>query len=71
MHEMRAYIKSSSPAPGHQEVMLPGEPDYGRRAQRMRDGIPVEDALWEQIRAAAASVGVKWPEGAVAAEARS
>ena len=51
--------------------MLPGEPDYGRRAQRMRDGIPVEDALWEQIRAAAASVGVKWPEGAVAAEARS
>jgi uncharacterized oxidoreductase len=71
MREMRAYMKSSAPAPGHQEVLLPGEPDYARRAQRTRDGIPVEEALWEQIRAAAASVGVTWPEDAVAAQARS
>jgi len=71
MREMRAYMKSSAPAPGHQEVLLPGEPDYARRAQRTRDGIPVEEALWEQIRAAAASVGVTRPEDAVAAQARS
>jgi uncharacterized oxidoreductase len=71
MEEMRAYIKSSAPAPGYREVLLPGEPDHTRRAQRMRDGIPVDGALWDQIRAAAGSLGVKWPEGVAAAQGQS
>jgi uncharacterized oxidoreductase len=57
---MREYIKSSSPAPGHDEVFLPGEPDFRRRRERLRDGIPIDEATWRQILEAAASVGVEW-----------
>jgi len=69
MQDMREYIKSSAPAPGHDEVLLPGEPDYRRRAERMRDGIPIDEALWDKICGTARSIGVKWPEGFVTAQA--
>src|SRR3984893_9235887 len=56
--EMRDYIKSSPPAPGHQEVMLPGEPDCRVMRSRLRDGIPIDENTWDQIVEAANSVGV-------------
>jgi uncharacterized oxidoreductase len=68
MEEMCEYIKSSAPAPGYRGVLLPGEPDHARRNQRMREGIPVDEALCKQIREAAGSVGVKWPDGVVAGQ---
>jgi uncharacterized oxidoreductase len=60
--EMRDYIKSSPPAPGYDEVMLPGEPDYRCMRARLRDGIPIDENTWEQIVAAAGRVGVETPE---------
>lgn len=62
MEELRAYIKSSPPAPGYDEVMLPGEPDFRCRTERLRDGIPVPEGIWSQICSAAASVGVRSPQ---------
>ncbi len=56
--ELREYVKSSPSAPGFDEVFLPGEPDCRRREERMRTGIPIDDATWRQIEAAAVSVGV-------------
>ncbi len=58
MHDLRDYIKSSPPAPGFDEVSLPGEPDFSRRERRMRDGIPIDDSTWQQICEAAGQVGV-------------
>jgi uncharacterized oxidoreductase len=58
MRELRDYIKSSPPAEGFSEVMLPGEPEARRIEERRKNGIPLDDATWEQIRAAADSVGV-------------
>ena len=60
--EMRDYIKSSPPAPGHDEVFLPGEPDYRNMERRRRDGISIDGNTWEQIVAAASAVGVGSPE---------
>jgi uncharacterized oxidoreductase len=60
MEELRDYIKSSPPAEGVSEVMLPGELDFAIRLKRLKEGIPVDGNTWEQICAAAASVGVKW-----------
>jgi LDH2 family malate/lactate/ureidoglycolate dehydrogenase len=62
VQEMREYIKSSPPAPGCDEVMLPGEPDYRNMRARRRDGIPIDDNTWEQIVAAGSRIGVEFPE---------
>jgi uncharacterized oxidoreductase len=62
MQELRTYIKSSPPASGCQEVMLPGEPDFQKRRERLRNGIPVDENTWQQVCGAAASVGVEVDE---------
>jgi LDH2 family malate/lactate/ureidoglycolate dehydrogenase len=51
-------IKKIKPAPGFDEVLLPGEPEARSAAERMRDGIPVADTTWEQIVEGGKSVGV-------------
>lgn len=60
MHDLREYIKSSPPSAGFDQVLLPGEPDFHRRAQRMRDGIPIDESTWQQICEAALKVGVDY-----------
>jgi LDH2 family malate/lactate/ureidoglycolate dehydrogenase len=35
-----------------------GEPEAAARAARLAAGVPVADGIWEEIRAAAGSVGV-------------
>ena len=42
MDETVAYMKSSSPAPGFDEVLVPGELEFRTMRQRLVDGIPVD-----------------------------
>lgn len=56
--ELRAYITGSPPAPGHDEVVLPGEREFRRREQRLVDGIPLPEETCRQLDAVAARVGV-------------
>ena len=51
-------VKATPPAPGHQEVMLPGEPEYRTRLQRQQEGIPVVDTTWQQLVALGWELGV-------------
>ena len=51
-------VKAVPPAPGFEEVLLPGEPERRTRAERSRDGIPLPDATWETLRQCAAELGV-------------
>jgi uncharacterized oxidoreductase len=53
-----AWIMSSRPRPGLEEVLLPGEPERRRRVQRRALGIEVDPESWSQIRAAANAAGV-------------
>jgi len=48
-----AWLRASRPAPGHDHVRIAGEPEREYRATRERDGIPVDDETWNEIRAAA------------------
>jgi uncharacterized oxidoreductase len=57
-----AWMKSSRPRPGFDEVLLPGEPERHRSAQRRAHGIEVDPESWSQIRAAAGEVGLTDPE---------
>ncbi|MDF3606680.1 Ldh family oxidoreductase [Paracoccus sp. DMF-8] len=60
-------IKELPRAPGADEIMLPGEPEERREAQRRRDGIPVTDNVIADLTAEGAGVGVTFPQPLVAA----
>jgi len=53
-----AWVKQSPPAPGVDRVRIAGEPERETRARREKDGIAVDAATWQEIRAAGAKVGV-------------
>ncbi len=58
MDETVAYIKSSQPAPGFEEVLVPGELEFRTLRQRQNDGIPVDAATLEAMREHGARLGV-------------
>jgi uncharacterized oxidoreductase len=58
VRELIAWIKSSRPRPGVSEVLLPGELEYRAAQRRGEEGIPVEDAVWDDIVKAAQDLGV-------------
>jgi uncharacterized oxidoreductase len=58
MDETVAYIKSSRPAPGFDEVLVPGELEFRTLRQRQKDGIPVDAATLEAMREHGARLGV-------------
>ncbi len=55
---MLDYIRTTPPAEGVDRVRLPGDPERESVAQRLADGIPIDDATWGQIKEAALSVGL-------------
>jgi LDH2 family malate/lactate/ureidoglycolate dehydrogenase len=46
------------PAEAGKRVMVPGEPEKESKERRLREGIPVPDDTWAQIRAVCARLGV-------------
>lgn len=54
-------IKSTPPAPGFDEVMLPGEPEERATEQRQVEGIAIDETTWGQLVEAAAELGVTIP----------
>ena len=57
-----AFVKSSRPVDAGGEVLVPGEPERRREAERRRDGIPLTDAAWAAILETARGVGIEQPE---------
>jgi uncharacterized oxidoreductase len=55
---VKAHVKSARPAPGYDDVLVPGEPERRSALKRMQQGIEVDDATWRDIRAAAESLGI-------------
>lgn len=53
-----ANIKSSKLAPGFKEIMIAGEPEWREQERRLREGIFLDDPIYQEILNAAKSVGV-------------
>lgn len=53
-----AWVKSSRPAPGFDEVIVPGEIERRETERREREGISIPDETWRQIAASARRAGV-------------
>jgi LDH2 family malate/lactate/ureidoglycolate dehydrogenase len=56
--DLVGWVKSSAPAAGAGEVLIPGEPEARSERQRRAHGIPVEAETWRQIQEIAAELGV-------------
>jgi len=54
----KAHVKSARPAPGFNEVLVPGEPERRYAEQRRAKGIEVDPQTWADIRSSAASLGI-------------
>lgn len=52
-------IKAVPPAPGFDEVLLPGEPEALARIQRERDGIPIPEDIWHAVCSVGAELGIE------------
>lgn len=51
-------MKSTPPAEGFIEVLVPGEPEYRSRIEKLRTGIPIEDEVWAMIRKIVLELGL-------------
>ena len=51
-------IKSGPTAPGFDEILVPGEPEFRTREARERCGIPLAETIWQRIVSEAVRVGV-------------
>ena len=58
MDETVNYMKSSRPAPGFEEVLVPGELEFRTLEKRRRDGIPVDAATLLALRQHGVRLGV-------------
>ncbi len=51
--EFARYLKSTPPSEGSAGVFYPGEVEYIREQKRKAEGIEIEDATWDKLRALA------------------
>ena len=58
MDETVAYMKSSPPAPGVEEVLVPGELEFRTLRKRRQEGIPVDAATLQGLQAHGRRLGV-------------
>ncbi|MDA0270483.1 MAG: Ldh family oxidoreductase [Chloroflexi bacterium] len=55
---LAAHVQEPPYAPGVEEVLIAGEPERRRMAERLASGIPLDDETWRQIAETAESFGV-------------
>jgi len=59
MEHLVGVIKSTPTAPGYDEVLVAGDPEWRTEADRLANGVPIEDGNWETLLKTAERVGVK------------
>jgi uncharacterized oxidoreductase len=52
------YVKDTPLMPGHTEILFPGEKEAKTRQQRLKEGVDIEPATWDQIGALAKEYGL-------------
>ena len=58
---MLAELKAIPAAAGHDEVLVPGEPEARMQAARDREGVPLPSVLWESLETLSGELGVAVP----------
>jgi uncharacterized oxidoreductase len=55
---MTAYITASPPRNPQEPVLIPGDPERLTRAERITNGVPIDDETWRELTVAARGVNV-------------
>jgi len=61
MAELVAMVRGSRTRPGFDEIVLPGELEWRRMQHKLRDGVPLDAAIFAELRALASELDVRWP----------
>jgi LDH2 family malate/lactate/ureidoglycolate dehydrogenase len=61
MKKMVDGLRSSRPAPGIDAVRVAGDPEWAKRADRTKNGIPLDPVTIEQLTALGEEIGVPFP----------
>ena len=64
--EFAQYLKATPPAQGFTEVLYPGEIEFEREQDRRKNGIPVEDATWNETAGTGARLRLGGQAGSIA-----
>jgi len=59
MNDFTAMVKSRALRPGFSEILIPGEQEARRVARKARAGIPLENAVLDDLRALGAELGIQ------------
>jgi LDH2 family malate/lactate/ureidoglycolate dehydrogenase len=55
---MTEYITTSPPARPEEPVLIPGDPERRTRAERVANGVPIDDETWRELTVAARAINV-------------
>lgn len=61
-HHMDNWItrfRNATPAPGHERVLIPGDPEREMEAIRMKEGIPVYETVYNDLKEVGDKFGIK------------
>jgi LDH2 family malate/lactate/ureidoglycolate dehydrogenase len=61
IEQLVGVIKATPPAPGYDEVLVAGDPEWRTEAERKKSGIPVPEGNWATLCQVAAKVNVAVP----------
>jgi uncharacterized oxidoreductase len=53
------YIRSSAPAQGSKGILMPGQREFDLMEARRREGVPLEEGVWKQVKQTAEEAGVE------------
>src|SRR5262249_28136356 len=59
--EFIAFVKSTKPAPGFREILLPGEHARANEARQLKNGVEIDDETWTELKELATEMGVSLP----------
>ncbi|HLK62396.1 MAG TPA: Ldh family oxidoreductase [Bryobacteraceae bacterium] len=62
VEQLVKMMKTTPTAPGYDEVLVAGDPEWRIEAERLEKGIPIEQGNWDLLCKTAARVGVEVPE---------
>lgn len=62
VEQLVTLVKSKKPAPGHEEIVLPGEKARRTEAKQLKEGVEIDEGTWAQLKRLATNLGVAPPK---------
>ena len=59
--DLITHVKSAAPASGYDEVLVAGDPEWRAQRDRLKQGIPMSQGLWNELALHAKRLGVEVP----------